>query len=98
MDSPSTPAAPSLALTRWYASQTIHLETANGLPFGCGSLIGSSHFAVVDRRADLNNLPASLHPHYQASSLLPGSPPLCLASVLCPSQFRLLGVLPWTVG
>ena len=53
---------------------------------------------AVGRRTNPNNLPASLHPHYQASSLLPGSPPLCLASVLYPSQFRLLGGLPWTVA
>src|SRR5437762_12729702 len=39
---------PSLALTRWYASQTTHLEIANDLPFGFGPLIRSSHLAVVD--------------------------------------------------
>jgi len=51
---------------------------------------------MVDRQPNLDNLPASLHPHYQASSLLPGSPPLSLASVLCPLPFHQLGVLPWT--
>src|SRR5712692_11946 len=92
------PAAPSFALTRWYASQTTHLEISNGLSFGFGSLIGSSHLAVVGRQANLNNPPASLHPYYQDSWLLPGGPPLCLAWVLYPSQFQLLGGLPWTVG
>src|ERR1700694_5586728 len=66
-------------------------KISNGLSFDFGSLNDSSHLAAVGRRANPNNPPASLHPHYQASSLLPGGPSLHLASVLCPSQFQLLG-------
>ena len=40
--------------------------------------------------------PPSLHPHYQASQLPRGGPPLCPAPVLSPSQNLLLGVLPCT--
>ena len=48
----------------------------------------------VDRRTNPGNPAPSLHPHYRASSLLRDGPPPCPASVLCPSQFPLLGVLP----
>src|SRR3954468_13120454 len=38
--------------------------------------------------------PAPLPRHYQAPPLLGDGPPACPASVLSPSQFPLLGVLP----
>ncbi len=40
--------------------------------------------------------PLRSSPVTEPSSLLRGGPPLCAASVLCPSQFQLLGVLPST--
>jgi hypothetical protein len=54
---------------------------------------GSSRSAV-DRQPRLGNSPPWLHPHYQASSLLRGDPPLGCASVLYPLRWLPLGGLP----
>jgi hypothetical protein len=74
------------------------LEISNGLPFGFGSLTGSSRIITVDHRTSQDDPPPSLHPHYRASQLPRGGPPLCRASVLSPSRFRPLGDLPSTTG
>src|SRR5512144_1423206 len=84
------PAAPWLALTLRYASQTARLEIANGFD----DLTGSSQQALVGRRARPGNPSPSLHPHYRVSPLLRDGPPLCPASVLRPSRFLPLGDLP----
>jgi hypothetical protein len=84
-----------LALTCQYASHTTHLEISNGFATSdLGVLTGSSRLMTVDRRPHPDGPSPSLRPHYQASPLLRDSPPLCPASVLCPWQFLLLGVLP----
>jgi hypothetical protein len=70
----------------------------NGLPFGFGSLTGSSREIAVGHRASQDDPPPSLLPHYRASLLLRGGPPLCPASVLRPSRFPPLGDLPSTHG
>jgi hypothetical protein len=93
IDSSSTPSAPRLALTLRHASQTSRLEIANGLPSGFGSLTGSSRTIAVDQPASQDDQPPSLHPHYRASQLPRGCPPLCPASLLSPSRFQPLGVL-----
>src|SRR5215831_9127625 len=72
---------------------------ANDLPaFGLGSLAGSSPNFTVDHQQSPDDPAPSLHPHYRASPLLRAGPPLCPASVLCPSQSSLLGVLPLAAG
>ncbi|MHB1837720.1 MAG: hypothetical protein ACYCXW_22480, partial [Solirubrobacteraceae bacterium] len=38
-------------MTFSHASQTSHLEISNGLPFGFGSLTGSSRIITVDHQA-----------------------------------------------
>jgi len=60
---------------------------------GFGALTGSSRPAV-GRWPPPDNPAPSLRPHYQASPLLRAGPSLCPASVRCPLQFLLLGVLP----
>src|SRR5215211_1422481 len=65
----------------------------NGFSFGFGSLTGSSHPRVVDHRTNPDSPPPLLGPHYQASSLLRGGPPLSPASLLSPSWFPPLGGL-----
>ncbi len=91
-DSSSTPSAPLLAFTLSHASQTSRLEIANGLPSGFGSHTGSSRVITVDQSASHDDPPPSLRPHYQASSLPRGGPPLCPASVLSPSRIGRLGI------
>src|SRR3954470_21094042 len=93
MDCSSTPAAPWLARTRRQASQTIRLEITNGFAVRCGSLTDSSRHLAVDRRSSLDDPPPSLGPHYRASSLLRGGPPLRCASLLRPSRCLPLGRL-----
>ena len=66
--------------------------------FGFDMLTGSSRPSAVDRQTSPNDPAPSLRPHYQASPLLRAGPSLCPASVLCPSQFPLLGVLPLATG
>src|SRR4051794_2523047 len=98
IDWSSTPAAPLLALTLWNASHTTHLEMVNDLSCCFGSLTrllpATSTGMPVDRRTNPGNPSPSLHPHYQASTLLRDGPPACPTSVLRPSQFPLLGALP----
>gem|GEM_PF-6931704 len=89
IDSPSTPAAPLLALTLRYASQTTSFAIANGF-----SLLTGSFRPAVDPPTSQGNPPPLLRPRYRASSLLWGGPPLCPALVLSPSRFLPLGVLP----
>jgi len=55
---------------------------------------GSSCFQLAHYGPDVDSLPASLHGRYSASSLLPGSPPLSIASVLSPSWFKPLVASP----
>ena len=55
---------------------------------------GSSRPPPVDHQANQDDPSPSLRPHYRASPLLRDGPPLCPASVLSPSQFPPLGVLP----
>src|SRR5206468_12198624 len=99
IDSSSTPSTPLLALTLRHASQTSRLEIANGLPSGLGSLTGSSRVTTVGQPASQDDPPPSLDPHYRASSLPRGGPPLCPASVLNPSRFGRLGLsLPRTTA
>lgn len=81
IDLPSTPAAPLLALTLSYASQTIILEISNGFV----SLNGSS--SIVDRSVKPGNVTPWLYPLSWASSLLRVTPHLCLASVLSLLRF-----------
>ena len=91
---PSTPAAPLLALTLRYASQTARLSISNGFALRLAQPAPPVS-SPVDRRPNPDNPSPSLHPHYQASPLLRDGPPLCLTSVLCPSQIPLLGILPY---
>ena len=51
---------------------------------------------MVDHRPSQDDPPPSLHPHYRASQLPRGGPPLCHASVLSPSRFQPLEDLPST--
>jgi hypothetical protein len=78
-------------LTLRHASQTSRLEITNDLPSGFGSLTGSSRHIAVDHRESQDDPPPSLDPHYRASSLPRGGPPLCPASVLSPSRISRLG-------
>src|ERR1700736_1752751 len=50
---------------------------------------------LVDPFLPLNHSTPSLHPHYQASTLLRVDPPLRHASVLSSSWVFHLGLLPW---
>jgi len=52
---------------------------------------------TVDQSLHRGNPPPSLCPHYRASSLLRGGPPLRSASVLYPLRIRPLGGLPLEV-
>ncbi len=56
-------------------------------------LASSSRFRLAHGRGR-DGLPPSLNRHYSASSLLRGSPPLDVASVLSPSWFRPLVTFP----
>jgi hypothetical protein len=56
---------------------------------------GSSCFQLAHCGPSADGLPASLHGHYSASSLLPGSPPLSVASVLSPSWLKPLVASPF---
>src|SRR5215469_7240496 len=94
MGSPSTPAAPLLALTRRYASQTICFEIANGF----GLLVGSS--CPGSCPPTRSGWPVPLAP-----PALPGfsattgrSATASSTSVLCPSRIGRLWVLPLTIG
>ena len=55
---------------------------------------GSSCCQLAHYGSDVDSLPPSLHGRYSASSLLPGSPPLSIASVVSPSWFRPLVAFP----
>src|SRR6184192_1878841 len=70
---------------------------SNGLSCCFGSFTRLLLTRSVDRRTNQGNPSPSLCPRYQASSLLQDGPPACPASVLCPSQFPLFGVLPLAV-
>jgi hypothetical protein len=74
--------------------ETSRLEIANDLPFSFDSLTGSSRDSAVDHQASQDDPSPSLHPHYRASQLPRDGPSLCPASVLSPSRFPPLGVLP----
>ena len=63
-DCPSTPAAPLLALTFWYAFHTRAFGISNGLPADLVSLIRFLPL-LVDRRPTPNNTPPSLRPRYR---------------------------------
>ena len=56
---------------------------------------GSSCCQLAHYGSDVDSLPASLHGHYSASTLLPGSPPLGIASVRSPSWFNPLVASPF---
>jgi hypothetical protein len=64
------------------------------LAAGFGSFTSSSRDITVDRRPSQDDPPPSLDPHYRASSLPRGGPPLCPASVLNPFTLLPLGALP----
>jgi hypothetical protein len=66
---------------------------SNGFAARLGSLTDSSRRAAVDRRSSPDDPPPSLGPHYRASSLPRGGPPLRRASLLRPSRFLPLGRL-----
>src|SRR5262249_29634042 len=55
---------------------------------------GSSRPPPVDHQANQGDPSPSLHPHYQASSLLRDGLPPCPATVLCPSRRDPLEELP----
>lgn len=55
---------------------------------------GSSCFQLAHYGPDVDDPPPSLHGRYSASSLLRGSPPLDVASVLSPSWFTPLVAFP----
>ena len=55
---------------------------------------GSSCCQLAHYGSEVDGLPASLHGHYSASSLLPGSPSLSIASVLSLSCFSPLVASP----
>src|SRR5487761_1308245 len=65
-----------------------------------GSVCSSAPPApAVARRPNQDGPTPSLHPHYQASSLLRVGPSLhCPGSVLCPLRVLPLGVLPLAPG
>src|SRR5260370_6080446 len=67
---------------------------SNGLSCCFGSFTRLLPALPVDHRTSQGNPSPSLGPHYRASSLLRDGPPACPASVLWPSQFPLLGLLP----
>src|SRR5213078_3399138 len=65
-DCPSTPAAPLLALTLCYASQTICLGISNGLPCDLDSLTWLLPGTLVDHQTNPDDPPPSLQPRYRA--------------------------------
>ena len=67
----STPAAPLLALTFWYAFHTRAFGISNGLPADLVSLIRFLPL-LVDRRPTPNNTPPLLRPHYRDLTANPG--------------------------
>ncbi len=62
---PSAPAAPLLALTLRYASQTTCLETSNGFACDFDSLTWLLPSTSVDHQTNQDNPPPSLQPHYR---------------------------------
>jgi len=64
------------------------------LEISCDFGLLTSSFLAVGCQTNLGNPPPLLGPHYQASSLVQGGPPLRHASVLSLLQFLLLEVLP----
>src|SRR5689334_10563827 len=94
MDSPSTPAAPLLTLTRRYASQTICFEIANGfgLPVG-SSCTGSCPSTKPGWPAPLGSTRITGLLSYHGAVRHCAS-----ASVLCALRVRRLWALPLAVG
>src|SRR3954470_10835374 len=91
---PSTPAAPLLALTLRYASQTTRLEISNGLTCGFDSLTWLLPGTLVDHQTNQDNPPPSLQPPYRTFTATTRRSAPCPASVLSPSRFPPLEVLP----
>src|SRR5580698_4504576 len=89
----STPGAPLLARTFSHASNTRRFEMSNDFTFSLGLSVGSSPTGV-DLWSTWLAQPLRSDPITGPSSLLRAGPPLCPASVLCPSRCRPLGVLP----
>jgi hypothetical protein len=79
-------------LTRWYTSQT-PFGNLKRLVFRFDRSSAPPPFVAGANRP---RQPAALHPHYQVSSLLHGSPS-CASRRYLPSQFQRPGS-PWTVG
>src|SRR4051812_25417832 len=92
---PSTPAAPLLALTLRYASQTTRLEISNGLTRDFDSLTWLLPESWLTTKRTRTTRPLRSSPITGPSPLLRDGPPPCPASVLSPSQFQLLEVLPY---
>src|SRR6266699_1111231 len=65
-DCPSTPAAPLLALTLLYASQTMLFGISNGLTCDFDSLTWLLPGTLVDHQTNPDDPPPSLQPRYRA--------------------------------
>jgi hypothetical protein len=77
---------------------TVSRHTARAIPESCrppSKPAGSSCCQLTHYGSDVDDLPPSLHGYYSASSLVRGSPPLGVASVLSPSWFNPLVASPF---
>src|SRR5680860_329878 len=89
----STPGAPPFDRTFSHAPKTRRFETSNDFTF-CFDLSGGSSSTELATASTWPAQPLRSSPITGPSPLLRAVPPLCLASVLCPSRYSPLGVLP----
>ena len=89
---------PCRSQNRAYASRRTRLVAPMQPCPAADSPVGSSHAWWLAHKTVPDTPPALLHPHYWASQLLPGGPPLCAASVLYLSLFPQLEDLPSMIG